>query len=487
MSSKIVNPQLVPRTGKIVLCQGCFDLLHIGHIKHLTAAKQMGDILVVAITADAFVNKGPDRPIFNERLRMEQVAALGCVDYVVLSNAPTAVSILQAVKPDLYVKGSEYSNWEKDITGAIQEEQNEIERLGGHLVFTDELVFSSSQLINNYLGTLPKEASEFLSSRPLSAIEILEDLDQVKDLRILVVGETIFDRYTFVNVRNLAAKHSILSSQFLNQETHGGGALATANHLSQFCDSVDLLTCLPTEYPSVLQDATIIKVPVSSNRLITKERFLDEKGKQLFRVDYIDDSPYTEVEETLRNLLGSLRVGKYDLLLVNDFGHGMISNDLAKYISALPIYLALNVQTNSANKGFNLVTKYPRADYVSIDLPEARLALQDNHKEAQELGTTLLTKMQADIVSITHGKFGTHVITKDEYVSVPVLSEDTIDTTGAGDAYFAVTSPLAYTGSWPDTIGLVGNAAGSLATKVMGNREPISSLSLKKYLVTLTK
>ena len=68
---------------KIVLCHGVFDLLHIGHIKHFEEAKKFGDVLIVSVTSDEFVNKGPNRPVFNLALRAEALIALECVDYVI--------------------------------------------------------------------------------------------------------------------------------------------------------------------------------------------------------------------------------------------------------------------------------------------------------------------------------------------------------------------------------------------------------------------
>src|SRR3990167_11073056 len=70
---------------KIVLCHGVFDLVHPGHIRHFQAAKALGDVLVVTVTADEYVNKGPGRPVFIQGLRAESIAALGCVDYVAIN------------------------------------------------------------------------------------------------------------------------------------------------------------------------------------------------------------------------------------------------------------------------------------------------------------------------------------------------------------------------------------------------------------------
>lgn len=80
------------REGKIVVqCHGTFDLLHIGHVRHLEAARALGDVLIVTLTADRFVNKGPGRPVFTELLRAEMLAALDCVSYVAVTEAADAI------------------------------------------------------------------------------------------------------------------------------------------------------------------------------------------------------------------------------------------------------------------------------------------------------------------------------------------------------------------------------------------------------------
>ena len=105
--------------SKVVHCHGVFDLLHVGHIRHFEQAKQFGDVLVVTITPDRFVNKGPSRPAFGEALRAEAIAALDCVDYVAINRWPIAVETLRLLRPDFYVKGSDYENPEDDRTAGI--------------------------------------------------------------------------------------------------------------------------------------------------------------------------------------------------------------------------------------------------------------------------------------------------------------------------------------------------------------------------------
>ncbi|MBF0102436.1 MAG: adenylyltransferase/cytidyltransferase family protein [Desulfobacterales bacterium] len=133
----------------IVLCHGCFDLMHPGHIKHFQSAKKMGDILVVTVTPDRFVDKGPGRPVFNETLRSESIAALECVNYVAINEWKTAEETLTLLKPTIYVKGQEFKNLE-DKTGKIQKEYTIAKEMGAELRFTEEIVFSSTQLLKQY-------------------------------------------------------------------------------------------------------------------------------------------------------------------------------------------------------------------------------------------------------------------------------------------------------------------------------------------------
>lgn len=97
---------------RIVFTNGCFDLMHVGHTRYLQAAKDLGDLLVVAVNSDASVkslNKAPDRPIVSEAQRAEVVAALGSVDYVILFNEPDPQSLIAALQPDVLVKGGDWA------------------------------------------------------------------------------------------------------------------------------------------------------------------------------------------------------------------------------------------------------------------------------------------------------------------------------------------------------------------------------------------
>src|SRR5215467_5537186 len=166
--------------GKVVVqCHGVFDLMHIGHIKHFESAKRLGDVLVVTVTPDRYVNKGPNRPVFTESHRAQAIGALACVDYVAVNEWPMATDTIRLVKPNIFAKGSEYRDASKDRTGNISAEEHVIEEIGGRLAFTDDVVFSSSTLLNRHFGVFPERTEQFLEkfSAKYSSGEIIRWLE----------------------------------------------------------------------------------------------------------------------------------------------------------------------------------------------------------------------------------------------------------------------------------------------------------------------
>lgn len=136
---------------KVILCHGTFDLLHYGHILLFKRARELGDRLIVTITADKFVAKGQGRPVFNERQRLEWVKELRSVNEAYIIHAITGVPAIQRFKPNIYAKGRD------TIQGSnvIREEQQEVEACKGRVVYIDtKTVFHSSELLSGrYLAS----------------------------------------------------------------------------------------------------------------------------------------------------------------------------------------------------------------------------------------------------------------------------------------------------------------------------------------------
>jgi len=482
----------------IVHCHGVFDLLHPGHIKHFEAAKREGDILVVTITPDHLVNKGPGRPIFKQQIRAETLASLNSVDFVAINQWPTAVEVIKMLRPNVYAKGSDYKNADDDLTGKIRDEQNAIEEVGGRIHFTDEITFSSSEIINNNFDIFSPEAKEFLNTfkQSFSADEIISKLGTLKKLKVLVIGDAIIDEYHSCKAIGMASKSATINAKFIGAEKYAGGALAVANHIAGFCDNVHLVTCLGAEDSQQEFVESSLKGNIEKTFIkrydgptTVKRRFIDPfRIQKMFEVTHINDSPLHEGGEN--DLLGKLfdLQSRYDLVVVCDFGHGMIGWKTVNHLCSSNSNLALNVQTNSANFGHNPVTKYLRGNFICLDEREIRLALHDRITSIEELVKRLRSMMQTDLISVTRGQNGSSTFTSNEQVfNVPVFTKEVVDTIGAGDAYFSLAAPSAASGFDPRLVGFLGNIAGAIASRIVGNKESVDPVVLYKYVTTLLK
>lgn len=129
----------------VVLAHGTFDLLHYGHLCFLKAAKKLGEILVVSVTADEFVKKGPGRPVYNEYERGEMLRAIRFVDHVFICRERTGIQAIERWRPKFYAKGRDYLTQDKH--GALGREKAAVERVGGELVIVDSPLMSSTGLI----------------------------------------------------------------------------------------------------------------------------------------------------------------------------------------------------------------------------------------------------------------------------------------------------------------------------------------------------
>ena len=248
--------ELKKKKLKIVHCHGVFDIVHIGHIKHLKKAKDHGDILIVTVTSDKFVNKGSNRPTFNQKKRLEFLSELESVDFVCLSNFPSATNLLKLIKPDIYVKGQDYKNSKHDKTGKINFETQLVKKFGGKIVFTHEETFSSSNIINDNFSYTSGQL-EFLRSisKKYSSNYVEEVFKKISKLKVLVIGETIIDQYNFCEALGKSGKEPYLAMKDINSENYLGGAAAIANHLADFSKKIKLISVVgeKDEYKNFIQ------------------------------------------------------------------------------------------------------------------------------------------------------------------------------------------------------------------------------------------
>ncbi|MBI2495885.1 MAG: adenylyltransferase/cytidyltransferase family protein [Candidatus Omnitrophica bacterium] len=483
---------------RVVHCHGVFDLLHVGHIRHFEMAKREGDVLVVTVTPDAFVNKGPGRPLFNQHLRAESLAALECVAYVAINEWPTAVETIRLLRPDVYAKGKEYADATQDVTGKIREETQAVQDVGGRICFTDDITFSSSQLINDGFSVFPPKTAQWLRSfkQRYSVGDVTEALDRTTTLKALVVGEAIIDEYVFCDGLGKSSKDPVLAFQYRSTETFAGGSLAVANHLAGFCREVSLITALGASDRSEEFVRQALRSNVQSHFVtwhgaptIHKRRFVDtHTSARMFELYLMVDEPLARA--TQADILRALRreVDRYDVVIVADYGHGMLTPPVIKLLCDRARFLAVNTQANAGNRGFNTISRYPRADYVCLAGHEVALETRLRHADQRELILEVTKRITCPRFTVTQGRDGTiHYESGVGFTEVPALATKVIDRVGAGDAVLAVTSLLVAQGIPWEIVGFVGNVAGAQMVAELGNQVTIDRVSMTKGAVALMK
>jgi bifunctional ADP-heptose synthase (sugar kinase/adenylyltransferase) len=318
-------------------------------------------------------------------------------------------------------------------------------------------------------------------------------------LKILVIGEAIIDEYVYGFPIGKAGKESIIALKYLKAEKFAGGTLATANHIANFCNSVDLFTLLgdnnsQEEFIESHLNKKINKLfhYKKDSPTIVKRRFLTENphtGYLTKLLEYyiindneVDKEQSLEMQAHLKKILPN-----YDLVLVIDYGHGMFSREIIDLITKKSRFLAVNTQTNAGNMGFNTISKYSNADYICIDEPEIRFDTRERFAHVEDLIIGVTKKLSCGKMILTRGTEGCIVYSYDDFVSIPAFSERVIDTMGAGDAFISITSPLVANKTPMNIVGFVGNAVGALKCMYVGNKEPIEKATLYKYITSLMK
>ena len=478
---------------KIIHCHGVFDLLHIGHIKHFEEAKKMGDILVVTVTPDHFVNKGPGRPAFTLPLRLEALAALEFIDFVIANKWQTAQEVIKIIQPNIYCKGSDYKNHVDDITGKIDEEERAVSSIGGKISYTDDITFSSSKLLNKYGNLYSHEQDEFLKkiSANYSFESINAFIDKMEDLKVLVIGETIIDQYVFCEALGKSGKEPVLVLRDLETQEYLGGALAIARHLADFCHDISVLSFLgeESEYKSFIEKNMEDNIKLnllnkSNSPTIVKRRFVDHiDRKKILGVYSIDDSDLNESDEN--KFIDTFdEISKdYDLIIVSDYGHGIITPKIATHISQSKIFISLNAQVNAANIGTHNIRKYFDINCLIINANELQHEMRQREGNLEKLALKLKKAISADYISVTEGKNGAFLVNKDKTsIKCPGFASEVVDKVGSGDALLALLSICLFYDIGEDLSLFIASIAAAQSVESIGTSRPVSKILLLKTI-----
>ena len=490
---------LKKKNKKIILCHGVFDLLHVGHIKHLKKAKEFGDKLIVTITPDIYVNKGPGRPVFNQNLRSESIAALDSVDFVVINNTITAVNPIRVIKPDIYCKGQDYKKANNDITGEIKNEIKEIKKIKSKIVFTDEITFSSSRLINKSTDFFSPKQKKIINkiSKISNFKKIKKIIDSFSKLKILIIGETIIDQYNFCEAVGKSGKEPMLVFKELKSDQYLGGVLNIAKNLSQFSNKITVLSMLGEnkEYlkdinkhmPKNIKSKFIFK---DNSPTILKKRFVDSisQSKVIGIYNINDEILNSRNEESFIKLLKK-EIRKNDLVIVSDYGHGLISKNSANLICKQSKFLALNAQVNASNIGYHTIRNYKNFNTLIINEREIRHEIRDRNSKLENLMKKLAKEKNILNLIVTMGSSGSVLFNKkkNKFYYADGFAHKIVDKIGAGDTMLSLIGPCIKSNVDSDISLLISSLAAAQSVETIGNKYTIGKTQILKTLENFLK
>ncbi len=497
---KNIRKKCIENNKKIVLVHGVFDVIHLGHIEHFKEAKKNGEILVVSLTLDKFVNKGFNKPYFKIDQRIKFLSHINLIDYITISQSKSSVEVIKNLRPDFYCKGKDYIPSSGDKAGNLSTEKKTLEKFGGKLIFTQGQQFSSTKILNENFHEFKIVNNKInnLFKNDLEKNKILEEfyssIKYFKNKKILVIGEVIIDTYIGSSPIGTPSKESILSVKYENKKSYLGGTVPVVKNISQLNNNLTFVSIfnekiLKNKVSKYLGSNVKLKFFHQKNfKEINKNRFINNANKSKF-FEYYEFNNIEYDNKFLNKYLDN-NLNKFDKVIICDFGHGLFTKKLVDKLIKKSKFLCANIQTNSGNRGFNLFTKYPRLDFLSIDEPEARLGLSDKKLEIDKIIDSKKMKNYKNIV-ITRGVEGLIVKnfkgSKKKNIKFPALNTKVVDTLGAGDAVYSFTSSLIKAKSDARLIAIVGSIAGAIKTNILGHSNWVSLRELERTLEAILK
>ena len=428
-----------------VLAHGVFDVIHHGHIAFLEEAAKLGNELIVSITDDEFVNKGPGRPVFKANERAVTLLALKSVDRVIISQSESAVNVINDIKPDFYVKGLEYSH--EDTNGMLQLETDAVIAHGGMLSILDTPIDSSSRAINIDRPTIPEDAQKWVADfkKKFTWEDVQIYLDEAATNDFSIIGERIIDKYVYVEGAGQSPKEGYTTYIPTDESDEWeGGVGVIRDHVQQISEN--------SSCP-----------PVISGCVVTKTRYVQQPFlKKVF-------SKAETIDWNIKVKAGYL--GIVENRIIADFGHGLFDKEVIGEIYYSSGWIAATIQANSLNFGFNRINKWDRLDYISCDRTELELANPGAYNVSIDHAVDSLAGLHdSEAIAVTMGHLGARLEINGDVVHVPAFNDHAADRIGAGDAWFGWTAPLVRVGAPIKVIAFVGTCAAAIHVSTIGNK-----------------
>jgi rfaE bifunctional protein kinase chain/domain/rfaE bifunctional protein nucleotidyltransferase chain/domain len=478
---------------RVVLCHGCFDVVHPGHLRYLQFARGQGDVLVVSLTGDDAIEKADGtRPHVPQELRAETLSALEVVDHVVIAEGSTAEAVIDGLRPDLYVKGKEYEHTSHE---GFLAEKSLVESFGGRVIYSSgEVVFSSSHLMEQLSGHLGE--GRFGRAERLAACCRRWNVDRsllsrmvtagFAGTRVAVVGDAMLDRYILCDAGEVATDAPTLSLRPFDEAWYLGGAAVVAAHLASMGAHVHLVSAAAEDEAGELLRDRLDQLDVQHTMynvrqtLPVKTRYLVQSQKVL-KVDRSESCPLdSRIQRQLAARMHDLR-HELDAVIYADFGCGTVSTSLLETLMPMLRPHVGTIAGDVSGPRRSLLA-YRDADLLTPTERELRGVMGEADQSLPTLAAELMKTLGVPNLAVTMGQRGCVLFSprdpqrhrwfearlRCEYL--PALSHHAVDSLGAGDAFLAASTLALASGATLPQAGYVGSAASALAVEQAGNQ-----------------
>lgn len=475
------------RGDVVVLCHGCFDIVHPGHVRHLQHAAQHGDKLIVTITSDAHVGKGAGRPLIPQELRAENLAALDCVDWVCANNYATAAELLDEIRPDVYVKGREY---EHNRDPRFELEKQVVQRYGGRIIYSSgDVIFSSTALI----AALEDAANPFHASlRQLrEAYDITSErlerlIDSFAGQRVLVVGEPIVDTYVMCDRPDVAAEGPIMTLRPVEYRSFDGGAAIIARHIAAMGGHpVFVSAATPGEAREAMRhrlelEGVDVHFIDCSGGIPEKQRFLVGTNK-VMKLDVGGTiSCDAQQRRDVAARVSEVSTGCRGAILA-DFGLGLFTSSMLGDVCA-GLRDVVDVLVGDVSGRRSSLLAMRNLDVMCPSESEIRDALHEHNEGLSSVAWRALHETQSRAAVVTLGADGLIAFSTEDNQPpggpwssrlradhVPALAPFAVDQLGCGDALLAAVTMTLAAGAELPVASLMGAIAAAAEAQRLGN------------------
>lgn len=467
-----------PRKQTVVMCHGCFDIVHPGHLRHLMYAKERADILIASVTSDAHISKANHRPFVPEQLRAINLAAIEFVDYVIIDPNETPIENIKLIKPDLFAKGFEY--FSGGVPPRTQEEITTLESYGGEILFTPgDVVYSSSALIESSPPKIGAAKLQILmQSEKITFKDLRTALDKLAGVKVHVIGDTIVDSYTHCRMVGGMTKTPTISVQYERQFDFSGGAAVVAKHINAAGADVTFSSVLGQDelkdfvVKDLEQSGVTTDIVVDRTRPTTNKNTIIAQNYHLLRVSKLDNRPISD--KIVTHLAQSLRGSKADAFVFSDYRHGMFNRGtIPALVEAVPSGAFKAADSQVASRWGNIL-EFQGFDLITPNEREARFALGDQDSVVRPLALDLYKKANCKNLILTMGERGIMTYraplpSAGAFFVIDSFADHVVDAVGAGDALLSyATVAMVATGNIT-IASILGSFAAAVACEHEGN------------------